>query len=265
MKRKPDPIFSLWILIALALCVFIGLSFVEDLRIGSYELNKGSFKELMLASNDSESVIPETLPEIDTIPQLQEELLIEPDTTIRKIFIFGDSMTHNLAMSLARYGSKNGYKINSVTWESSSILSWANSDKIGKYIEEFNPDFIIVSLGSNELELKNFEARAKSVKKIIEKIGERPYLWVGPPLWKTDRGLYKMIGDNVNSKNLFRIDSLDIERGPDHIHPTRKGADQWADSLMRWQLKGPHPILAEKPDSLSTLKGHKFIYLHPDD
>ena len=174
-------------------------------------------------------------------------------------------MTHHLGMSLAKYGSKNNYKVKSVTWESSSILGWANSDKLDKYIEEYKPDFVIISLGSNELELKHFDARARYVKKILEKIGDRPYLWVGPPLWKKDKGLYSMIERNIEKRNLFRLDSINLERGPDHVHPTRKGADTWADTLMRWQLHGLHPIPAEHPDTTTSIKGHRFIYLHPDD
>lgn len=260
--RRPSPVISLWLLISLALVVFVGLSFMEDLHVGSYYPERASFKEQLLASENTD--IPEI--EIDTVLSvLPADTVIPPDTTIHKIFIFGDSMTHNLSRSIARYGTKNNYKVTAVTWESSSILGWAGGNRLSDYIAEIKPDFIIISLGSNEMELKHFDTRGKYVKKILEKIDTIPYIWVGPPLWKPDKGVYSMLEDNIGKERIFRIDSLDMERGPDHVHPTPKGADVWVDSLMRWQLKSLHPIPAEKPDSGTSVKKHRFIYLHTDD
>lgn len=262
INKRQDPVFSLWILITLSMAIFLAISFTDGLRLGTFELTKPKFKEVLMAGNEKKE--PATIP-ADTLPEVVMETLVPPDTTIRKILIFGDSMTHNLAMSIAKYGSKNNYKVTSVTWESSSILAWANSDKIATYMNEVKPDFVIISLGSNEMELKHFDTRAKYVGKILEKIDTLPFIWIGPPLWKEDKGLYKMLSDEISKDKLFKIENMEIDRGPDHVHPTRKGADQWADTLMRWQLRGSHPIPAELPDSDSTIKGHRFIYLHPDD
>ena len=175
-------------------------------------------------------------------------------------------MTHNLAMSISKYGTKNNYNFTGVTWESSSIPGWKKSGKIQKYLEMTHPDFVIISLGSNEMELKNFERRIPDIKDILEQMGDIPYVWVGPPLWKEDKGLYTTLQQVVPQGKLFKIESpAIIERGPDKVHPTRKGADVWADTLMRWIRKSSHPILTEKPDSGTSTKGHKFIYLHPKD
>ena len=254
---------ALWLLITVALVIFIGFSFSNDLSIGSYTLTKARFPEVLLEKME-EIVIPEE-PPADNIP-LPVETILEPDTTVHSLLIFGDSMTHLLSMSIARYGTMNNYKVTGVTWESSSIHAWNNSDKIQKYIEEAKPDFIIVSLGSNEMELKYFDRRIPDIEAIIKKIGDIPYVWVGPPLWKEDRGVYPMLGKGVPKEKLFRITDIGlIEKGPDHVHPTRKGADQWADTLMRWIRKSDHPILTVPPDSGISTKGHRFIYLHPYD
>lgn len=261
--RKPSPIISLWLLLTVALVIFVGISLSDDISIGGYTLTKAYFRDTLLAKEEISDTIPTQLP--DTTAIVQEKPL-EPDTTVHSVLVFGDSMTHHLAMSIAKYGTKNNYKVTGVTWESSSIPGWSNSDKISKYIRESKPDFIIVSLGSNEMELKHFERRIPEVEKIVEKLDTIPFVWVGPPLWKEDRGVYQMLEKALPSGTLFRTgQDVDIPRGGDHVHPTRHGADLWADTLMSWIRNSRHPILIERPDSGTTTKGHKFIYLHPGD
>ena len=268
--KKPSPVFALWILITVTLVIFIGVSFSRDMKIGNYTLSKAYFPETLLAKSESslgsESSIEEELhvEALDTVA-IPVETLVEPDTTVHNVLVFGDSMTHHLAMSISKYGTKNHYKVTGVTWESSSIPGWKNSGKIRQYMEMSKPDFIIISLGSNEMELKHFERRIPDVESIVEQLEDIPFVWVGPPLWKEDKGVYAMLEKGVPKGKLFKIETLDIERGPDKVHPTRKGADQWADTLMRWIRKSSHPILTEFPDSGTTIKGHKFIYLHPND
>lgn len=263
MRKKPSPVFAMWILITVALIIFIGISFSEDIRIGSHTIKKAAFHETLLAGGESEKIeIPIEIN--DTMP-LPVETLVEPDTTVHSVLVFGDSMTHHLAMSISKYGTKNNYKVLGVTWESSSIPGWRNSGKIRKYMEMSKPDFVIISLGSNEMGLKSFERRIPDIKGIISQIGDIPYIWVGPPLWKEDKGLYPVLEKAIPKGKVFKIEDMDISRGPDHVHPTRRGADQWVDSLMRWIKKSEHPILTEIPDSGTSTKGHKFIYLHPND
>lgn len=242
--------------------IFIGLSLAGDIKVGSYTLNKGSYPDILFAKEEEDEPIIEIA---DTLP-LPVETIVSPDTTVHNVLVFGDSMTHHLAMSIAKYGTKNNYKVTGVTWESSSIPGWRNSGKIEEYMEMSKPDFIFISLGSNEMELKHFERRIGDIEAVTEKMGDIPYVWVGPPLWKEDKGLYSVLEKGVPKGKVFRInESVDIERGPDHIHPTRHGADQWADTLMRWIKTTEHPILTEIPDSGTSIKGHKFIYLHPDE
>ena len=258
---------ALWLLLVIALAIFIGISFSKDLKIGGYTLSKAYFPETLLATDNTESNdTTDRLTPGDSVSVLPVKKEIEPDTTVHSVLVFGDSMTHHLAMSIAKYGSKNNYKVTGVTWESSSIPGWSGSDKIKKYMEMAKPDFIIISLGSNEMELRHFDRRIPEVRKILSQLDSVPYVWVGPPLWKEDKGVYAMLEKAVPQGRVFRVgQDVEIARGGDHVHPTRKGADQWADTLMRWIKGSYHPILSEKPDSGSSIKGHKFIYLHPDD
>ena len=265
MKRRLSPVLALWLLLIVALVIFIGLSFADDIKIGSHTLSKARFPETLLARDEpiediSDSIVSDTTAYLDT-----EVKPLEPDTTVHSVLVFGDSMTHHLAMSIAKYGTKNNYKVTGVTWESSSIPGWSNSGKISEYIELSKPDFIFISLGSNEMELKHFDRRIPQVTKLIEQLDSIPYVWVGPPLWKEDKGVYKMLQKALPDGVLFRAENIEIPRGGDHIHPTKRGADIWADTLMRWITYSKHPIMAEHPDTSTSIKGHKFIYLHPDD
>lgn len=257
----------MWLLITIAMVIFIGISFSDDITIWKHTLSKAHFPETLLQNDSTEE---EGTPQADTLPYPTLALTdsipkLEPDTTVHSVLVFGDSMTHHLAMSIAKYGTKNNYKVTGVTWESSSIPGWSHSGKIKEYLEMSKPDFIIISLGSNEMELKNFDRRVPDIQQIVEQLDSIPFVWVGPPLWKKDKGVYSMISRAVPPGTLFRTEDIDIPRGKDHIHPTRHGADIWADTLMRWIQNSPHPILVEPPDSGTSIKGHKFIYLHPDD
>lgn len=254
----------MWMLIASAMVIFIGLSLVDEIKIGNHTLSKARFPETLLTKE--ESIQTEETEETEDSIAFPVEILVEPDTTVHNLLIFGDSMTHNLAMSIAKYGTKNNYKVTGVTWESSSIPAWRNSGKIKEYLEMSHPDFVIVSLGSNEMELKHFDRRIPDVEKIVEQLGDIPFVWVGPPLWKEDKGVYSMLEKALPKGTLFKIENSGlIERGPDKVHPDRRGADEWADTLMRWIRKSSHPILTEFPDSGTGTRGHKFIYLHPND
>lgn len=263
MKKGMSPIWALWTLITVGLIIFIGLSLGPDIRLGNHTLTKARFAETLLAREEEADSVAVQIELPDTVAIVAEP--IEPDTTVHSVLVFGDSMTHHLAMSIAKYGSQNNYKVTGVTWESSSIPGWSSSGKIKQYMEMAKPDFIFISLGSNEMELKYFDKRIPDIKKILEQIDTIPYVWVGPPLWKEDKGVYAMLDKAINPEKVFHTVGIEIPRGGDHIHPTRKGADVWADTLMRWIANSPHPILNQKPDSSATTKGHKFIYLHSND
>ena len=264
--KKIPPIYSLWILIVCSLIVFVGLSFSEDIKIGSHTLKKGNFPESLLGWGDSqEADVYEALPP-EVVAAIQEQMKSGPDTTIHNVLVIGDSMTHYLGMSISKYGSKNNYAVTGVTWESSSITGWSNTDKIQKYLDMVKPDFIIVSMGANDMNLKYFEKKIPEIRNIISRFDTIPFIWVGPPLWKEDKGLYPMLEKAIGADRLFIIkEDFSLPRGKDRIHPTRKGADIWTDTLMSWIRTRNMPLPAEKPDGVSTNRKHQFIYLKANE
>lgn len=255
-KKNNHTYLYLWLLISVALIMFVALAFVDDLSLGGFTPKKGTFKDVILAENLPESEEEEGE---ETEPE-ERKVVAETDTTVKSVLIFGDSMTILIANRLAAYGEKNGYEVASVTWDSSSTVSWSGCDTLENFIKRYHPDFIMVSLGSNELFLKNFDARRPYVEKLIAKIGDIPFVWIGPPSWKEDKGFNKMMRKTLPEGTFFDSNGLDLPRGADNIHPTPKGGVIWTDSIMSWLAYTPHPIKAERPDNGVNTRSHHSHY-----
>lgn len=222
------------------------VSFIEPDIYGINSLKKSSFKEILLADYQNDPKI-----------ELPEEIVIETsniqttDTTVKSLLLFGDSMTILIGNRMAYYGAKNGYEVTSVTWYSSSTQIWGRNDSVSFFIDKYKPDFIMITLGSNELFIKNFEKREVYINHILEQIGEIPYVWIGPPNWKKDSGINDFLEKKLPAGAFFRTEGMELARGSDKIHPTQKAADQWTDSIMRWIEHSRHPILNVFPDSIT--------------
>lgn len=247
---------ALWLLLSVALIVILLVAFSDDIVIGGKTLRKAPVADLF--ATDSLAV---ELAEAgtDSIPELIEE--VKTDSLPQSIFIFGDSMTFNLALRLAQYAKQNGHVINSVNWDSSNTKIWAEHDTLAYYIEKFRPTQIFISLGSNELYISKPETRLPYIKKILEVIDTIPYVWIGPPNWKEDGGINDLLARTCRPGSFFRSAGMEFQRKADHIHPTRSSSALWIDSIMRWLPSSAHPFIAEMPsDSVKKANPH-IIFL----
>lgn len=255
MKKKTTGIniAALWLLVALSLIIIMFISFSDEMTIGSHTVKKGTFKETLLAQNNSS---PSDIEALDSLENIEEEAkIIEPDTTVKSVFIFGDSMTILISRRMAAYGKMNGYKVNSVTWDGSSSIGWSGKDTLDYYLKKFKPDFVMISLGGNEIYIKSFESRMPYIEKLLKKLGDIPFVWIGPPTWKDDQSMYNdMLEQNLPKGTFFRTEGMELKRGPDHIHPVQSAANIWVDSIMRWMATSAHPILSEFPDSAANVR-----------
>ena len=184
-------------------------------------------------------------------PAYDDRPLTEPDPNVGSVLLFGDSMTSLIARRLGEYGAKNGYTVHSVTWDGSSTQRWADTDRIENYIRDFHPNFIFITLGSNEVSRKNMDGIAANVKKIISKFGGIPYIWIGPPIWIEDKKFDEMMLRTLPSGKYF-VSDMELERQKDHIHPTFPAGVIWTDAVMEWMKRSPHAIKAQRPDSKAT-------------
>lgn len=178
---------------------------------------------------------------------------------VKNVLIFGDSMTILVANRLAQYGKKNGFNVTSITWDSSSSVTWSKSDTLDNFLSRLNPDLVMIVLGSNELFLKDYNVRRQNIQQILAKIGNRPYLWISPPNWKEDKGYNAFMTSVLKPGTFYNSNDLDLPRQKDHIHPTMKGGETWTDSIMKWVPRSAHPFTAQMPDP-GTSSSHDMHY-----
>lgn len=247
---------GLWLILVLSLAIVLIFALSDfDLTIGSWTARKAPFREALLEKHAHDSVASGLNGDIlapgattPHMPTLDTPILAETDTMPQSILLIGDSMTLNLAYRLAKYARQNGHDFHAVNWDSSNTRIWSASDTLTHFIREFDATFVFISLGSNELYVKNVESRRPDVEKILAMVGERPYVWIGPPNWKEDFGINDMIASACRPGAFFRSAGMEFERKKDHVHPTREASALWIDSIMRWLPKSAHPIRAEVPD-----------------
>lgn len=175
------------------------------------------------------------------------------DTSSQRFLLIGDSMLETLGLRLNDYCSKNNHTMNMVIWYSSSTLWYGNCDTISHFIKQFNPTYVILVIGANELMIKDINNREKYVKHILDQIGTKKYIWVGPPNWREDTGINDLILKNVGTSRYYPSNKLTYERKKDGAHPTPKSGAAWMDSLAVFMMKGcMNPVVMKYPDTPAT-------------
>lgn len=160
------------------------------------------------------------------------------DSSSHYILLCGDSMTEQMRFAIEAFAKKNGHKLMTCTWYSSSTQIWSESDKLSVLIKEYKPDFIFFTVGSNELFVPKIDKREKFIQDIIIEADTAlvPFIWIGPPNWKDDTGINKLIEKNLGKQRFFYSGGFreKLKRIKDGAHPTREAAELWVDSLSSW-------------------------------
>ncbi len=187
---------------------------------------------------------------------------VEVDTVPQTILFIGDSMLDGLYPRLAAYANENGHTLYAVIWYSSTSEVWGRSNKLKDYIAKLKPTYIFVSLGANELFVKDIaEKRDKYVKKIIADIGSIPYVWIGPPNWKPDTGINDLVEANAGDDHFFLTNGMKFPRMKDGAHPTHAAAVGWMDSVVRWMpAHSAHPIRMNIPKQKTARAKRVFVH-----
>jgi len=148
----------------------------------------------------------------------------------------GDSFAGSLGVPLGKRFKAAGMRTVLEFETASYVPTWASNKELPKYIDKYRPSLVIVTLGANEVELTNPESRANAVKRLVGKLGGRPCVWVIPPLWKPDTGIFKVIRENAAPCRILESDSIvhDVARKPDKIHPSDAAREVWADAVLAW-------------------------------
>lgn len=252
MQHPSQPFLRLISVLLLALAALVWYSATDlEVEIGSVKLKKSDFKEALFPE-------PEPFDRHTYLDTLTPDTMIvhtpgpvEPrpaDTTRQRILLAGDSMGQSIYPSLYKYCLRNGHSLHLVARESSSMVWWGSEERLSGYIDHYQPTYIIMSLGSNELFVPHIQARDTFVRSILRQAGGIPIIWVGPPNWKEDTGINRMLQNIVGYDRFFLSKYLEMERLPDGAHPTWKAAHYWTDTLTRWIAQwSRYPIALAPP------------------
>jgi len=153
-----------------------------------------------------------------------------------KVLQVGDSFAAALGIELGKRFKAVGVRTSLEYKNASYVPTWAFGPDLPKLVSSYQPDLVLVTLGANELEIPDPKGRAGAVQRLVKKLGDRPCVWILPPLWKPDSGLMQVIKDNATPCKVLDSSALvkDLPRGPDHIHPNAAGRETWAEAVFQW-------------------------------
>jgi lysophospholipase L1-like esterase len=153
-----------------------------------------------------------------------------------------------LGVELGKLLRQAGLRTSLETKTPSYIGDWAFGPVLRKAISDYNPDLVLITLGANELEIPVPAQRVGPVQRLVKSLGDRPCVWILPPLWKQDTGVIQVIKDNASPCQVLDSSVLvpGLPRGPDHVHPNREGRVKWAAAVFDWlkqarEPQGPRP------------------------
>lgn len=250
-------------LLAVSLTIFLVISFFMHNDHES-SFRHATFAEALLKER-KETSPDQSASDSIVNPDEKHPAKAEMDTTSQNILIIGDSMLEGLNKRLGDYAKANGHTLNSVIWYSSTTEYWGTCDTLTVFLNRFKPTFLFISLGGNELFVKDIkEKRTGFLKNILKQIGNIPFVWIGPPNWKPDTGINEMVAENVGKGQFFLSDGMHFDRQKDGAHPTYASAALWFDSIARWMPDhAKHPIRLEKPADSIKGRPQRVVVLQP--
>ena len=213
----------------------------------------------------ADTILQDSLPTPPEEDSPKEIKVHKPDLKKYRIMIFGDSMLEWLAKRLCDYSLENGYDLSSIIWYSSSTKLWATTDTLQYFLERIQPDYVMLCLGGNELFVRDLSKREKYIDTIVKRIGDRPFVWIGPPNWKKDTGINDLILQRVGEGRFFDSRELELDRAEDNMHPTRNAAALWMDTIAVWlsSSKARHPLKMDRPTQSRRRVYHQYMLRPP--
>ena len=173
------------------------------------------------------------------------------DTTKQRILLIGDSMAYSLMFRAKNYCDYNGHDLFVVTYVAATSQTYAQSDTLEYYVNQFKPTYIIFVIGANEMFALDGHQRGKYFDRIIPQTHGIKTVWVGPPNWKEDSGINDAMMEKFGPKQFFLSKKLHYTRvAGDVAHPDRKSGAMWMDSISSWIMRDSYfPIRLNRPES----------------
>lgn len=155
----------------------------------------------------------------------------------KTVLLVGDSMAEGLGWTMKGKVENAGGRLIVIPWFSSTTSAWAGEGRLKAEIARYNPDIIFIALGSNEIFLSQPELEAPQVRKLVSELGDIPAYWIGPPSWKPDHGIVRVIEDNFIPDRFYNSNDLNVPRRKDGAHPTVEGYATWSDLIWNWYAR----------------------------
>ena len=155
----------------------------------------------------------------------------------KTVLLIGDSMAEGVGPWLQRKVEAVGGRFINAQERSSTIVWWQGSGKLRELVARYRPDAVFIALGSNEIFLEQPGLRAPLIKQMVEELGQRPGYWIGPPCWKPDSGLVRVIEENFQPGHFYNSNDLKVPRAPDGKHPTTQGYQTWTELVWNWYAR----------------------------
>jgi hypothetical protein len=156
----------------------------------------------------------------------------------------GDSFAGALGIPLNKHLKEAGVRGVLKYRTASYIVDWAHQPALDTYLSQYHPDLVLITLGANELEIEEPERRIPAIRKIVDKVGDRPCVWVGVPLWSDEHnGLMDIVRDNAAPCRFMDSAALfpNMPRAHDRIHPTMQAREDWAVRVLSWLARQRRP------------------------
>lgn len=250
-------------ILAAAFAVFFVLSLVGDVDLGLFKL-KGND----MANAFADRRYPQALIDSNVIDSLDAGSVsgnarqVILSTSGKTVLLIGDSMLEGLSPRLGAYCEASGHTLYTVIWYGSTTQLFSESRLLSDYIATLRPHFIFISLGGNELFIKDVaDTRKQYVDNIIAEIDTIPYLWIGPPNWRKDTGINSLIKGNVRQGTFFASHGMSFDRKTDGVHPTNASAALWMDSIIRWMPDSAAFVIPFIIPEKQSMRAER-IYIH---
>lgn len=154
------------------------------------------------------------------------------DSSEQHILFMGDSQAGGLLRLFNDYCVENGHKMVAAhVWNSASIFNFGYSNRVDEYIQRYKPTLIVIVLGLNELFSRDIPKRTQAAKLLRSKIGNIPYLWIGPANFTEDSGINKVYEQVATSERFVLSKHLNLPKGTDNRHPNREGYKIWMEYI----------------------------------
>jgi len=168
-----------------------------------------------------------------------------PTPLSSKALLVGDSLADGLAGPLrARFRAAGG-DLAARSVNGSTIDQWAHGPALSEALTQARPAVTLVSLGTNDLAANPAGYKRPLIEAIVMQIraAGSAAAWLLPPRMPLpDRGGVRALLAAELARlavPMHEAEPPDLPRGPDGIHPTPAGFDQWAARIAQWMSTPP--------------------------